>query len=50
MIDTPDGQHIRKEVHRGPGGETVRMTVSWYKNYYQGAEDQSMYEFTVEQI
>lgn len=30
--------------------DTVRMTVSWYKNYYQGAEDQSMYEFTVEQI
>jgi hypothetical protein len=26
------------------------MTVSWYKDYYQGAEDQSMYEFTVEQI
>ena len=26
------------------------MTVSWYKNYYQGDEDQSMYEFTVEQI
>jgi len=30
--------------------DTVRMTVSWYKDYYQGAEDQSMYEFTVEQI
>jgi len=30
--------------------DTVRMTVSWYKDYYQGAEGQSMYEFAVEQI
>jgi len=29
--------------------ETVRMTVEWYKNYYQG-ELSSMYDFTVNQI
>ena len=27
--DRPDGTHIRKEVHRGPGGsQTVRMSIS----------------------
>jgi len=24
--DTPDGRHIRKEVHQGPGFKTVRIT------------------------
>jgi CDP-glucose 4,6-dehydratase len=29
--------------------ETVRLTVEWYKNYYQNQE-QSMYDFTISQI
>ncbi len=29
--------------------ETVKMTVDWYKRYYQN-QDQSMYEFTIGQI
>lgn len=24
--DTPDGRHVRKEVHQGPGFKTVRIT------------------------
>jgi CDP-glucose 4,6-dehydratase len=30
--------------------DTVRMTVSWYKDYYQGTEGQSMYDFAISQI
>ena len=26
--DTPDGRHVRKEVHQGPGFKTVRVTTS----------------------
>lgn len=26
--DTPDGRHIRKEVHQGPGFKTVRISTS----------------------
>ncbi len=29
--------------------ETVKMTVEWYKEYYQN-QDQSMYDFTISQI
>ena len=29
--------------------ETVKMTVEWYKTYYQN-KDQSMYNFTISQI
>ena len=29
--------------------ETVKMTVEWYRNYYQNQE-QSMYDFTISQI
>ena len=29
--------------------ETVKMTVEWYKNYYQNQE-QSMFNFTINQI
>ena len=25
--DTPDGGHVRKEVHQGPGFKTVRITT-----------------------
>lgn len=30
--------------------DTVRMTVSWYKTYYQAEDKNSMYEYSVEQI
>jgi CDP-glucose 4,6-dehydratase len=29
--------------------ETVKMTVEWYKHYYQNQE-KSMYDFTIDQI
>jgi CDP-glucose 4,6-dehydratase len=29
--------------------ETIKMTVEWYKTYYQNKE-QSMYDFTISQI
>ena len=29
--------------------ETVKMTIEWYKHYYQN-KDQSMYDFTIGQI
>ena len=25
--DTPDGRHVRKEVHQGPGFKSVRITT-----------------------
>ena len=30
--------------------DTVRMTVSWYKDYYQNEKRKSMYEYTVGQV
>jgi len=30
--------------------DTVRMTAEWYKNYYDGNKNSSMFEFTVGQI
>ena len=30
--------------------DTVQMTVSWYKTYYQAEDKNSMYEYSVKQI
>ena len=30
--------------------DTVRMTVSWYKTFYQGSDQNSMYEYSIDQI
>ena len=30
--------------------DTVRMTVSWYRNYYQKRDNKSMYEYAIQQV